>query len=293
MSEIDPGLQRAFEALRQESSPAPRPEAMAAARAAMHQARTVEMERRPLQRLARRLGTALTMHRLMAAGSAVAAGVALVALLGWNAPAGSPLHGVRVAHEQLALVLPGSDRAGLDLGYAESRLEQAQHDGSTAALDEAQRLLDDAHAHLSAGSTLWPRWQRDVKLLSELRDRDGESGSGTEGVSGDDGNGSESTSTSSDGGEHEGGSSTQTTSSTSDHDGGSTSTGESQSSTTTTSTTTRESSSTSTSSGGGGDGGGSSSTSSSSTTDGGGGGGSPDGGGSTSSSSTTSGGRDG
>jgi len=281
VSEREPGLQRAFEALREESSPAPRPEAMAAARAAMHQARTVELERTPLQRLGRRVGAALTVHRLMAGGTGLAAGVAVVALLGWNAPAGSPLHGVRVAHEQIALVLPGSDRAGLDLGYAESRLEQAQRDGSTAALDEAQRLLDDAHAHLSAGSALWPRWERDEKLLGELRHDDGEGGS--DGGSDSGSGGTQSTSTSSDGGDHEGGTSTQSSSSTSEHEGGTTSSEQSQATTTT--TTTRESSTSSTSDGGGG---GSSSTSSS--TSGGGGGDSPGGGGSTSSSSTTSGG---
>lgn len=281
MSDLDPRLGQAFAALRAESAAAPHEDAIEAARAAMHQARVVDADAGAAP-LSARLRAALTTHRLMAVGTGAAAGLAVVAALGWNAPSGSPLHAVRVAHEQIALALPGSDRVALDLGFAESRLGEARQDGSTAALDEAQGLLDDARAHLVAGAPLWSRWQADEKELGELRhgDHDGGQGSGGSDQGSGGGSGGGSTSRSQGGSttssEHEGGASASTTSSS--HDGGG--------STTTTTTTMSESSSAST----GGDGGGSSSTSSSSSSsssDGGGSGADSGGGGGGSSSSST------
>ena len=279
MSDLDPRLGQAFAALRAESAAAPHEDAIEAARAAMHQARVVDADAGAAP-LSARLRAALTTHRLMAVGTGAAAGLAVVAALGWNAPSGSPLHAVRVAHEQIALALPGSDRVALDLGFAESRLGEARQDGSTAALDEAQGLLDDARAHLVAGAPLWSRWQADEKELGELRHGDHDGGQGSGGSDEGSGSGGGSTSRSQGGSttssEHEGGASASTTSSS--HDGGG--------STTTTTTTMSESSSAST----GGDGGGSSSTSSSSSSsssDGGGSGADSGGGGGGSSSSST------
>jgi len=279
MSDLDPRLGQAFAALRAESAAAPHEDAIEAARAAMHQARVVDADAGAAP-LSARLRAALTTHRLMAVGTGAAAGLAVVAALGWNAPSGSPLHAVRVAHEQIALALPGSDRVALDLGFAESRLGEASQDGSAAALDEAQGLLDDARAHLVAGAPLWSRWQADEKELGELRHGDHDGGQGSGGSDEGSGSGGGSTSRSQGGSttssEHEGGASASTTSSS--HDGGG--------STTTTTTTMSESSSAST----GGDGGGSSSTSSSSSSsssDGGGSGADSGGGGGGSSSSST------
>jgi len=281
MSEIDPRLDQAFEALRAEcAATPPRPEAMRTARAAMHQARATRPAVGGLALFGERLRQALTPRRLGVAGGGVVAGLAVVAALGWNAPAGSPLHGVRVAHEQLSLVLPGSDRVGLDLGFAESRLHEVEKgQGSSSALDEAQRLLDDARQHLTASSPQWKRWRDDESLLGRLRQRgeeetqqgpsggdDGGSGGGTESSSGttsDDHGGSTSTSTGGGGGD--GGSSSS-----------STSTEQHESTTTTTTTTTTQSSSSTSSHEGGGS---SSSSSSSSTSTSGGGGGSDGGGG--------------
>lgn len=275
MSDVDPRLRTLFEAMQAEGEQLPpRPEAMEQARAAMHQARQRQAEPRGLALFTERLRLALTPRRLMASGGGVVAGLAVVAAVGWNAPAGTPLHGVRVAHESLAMALPGSDRVSLDLAYAESRMVDAQkQDGSwTSSLDEAGRFLDDARQHLQSGSPLWPRWQDDEQALAELRDHDGgdQPGGAPAGGSGES---SESQSSSS----QSGGSSSQ-----SGGDDGhesssaSTSTREESQSSSSSSQEEHSSTSSSSSSSNGGDGGGggesSSSSSSSSTSSSGGGG---------------------
>jgi hypothetical protein len=164
---LDPRLGDALRAWRQESVAHPRPAAMASARAAMHQARIAQPQRRPRIRLL----DLLTPGRLLAGAGGLAAALAAVAVLGWNAPAGTPFHLVRLAHEDIALVVPGADRTGLDLAYAEARLSEVRQGSAPAALDEAARLLDDAHGHLPAdhASPLWARWQDDVHQLDDLR----------------------------------------------------------------------------------------------------------------------------
>ncbi|HEV7677624.1 MAG TPA: hypothetical protein VGQ42_03560 [Candidatus Dormibacteraeota bacterium] len=186
-AEMSVGLQSAFAALRQESSAPPRPAAMAVARAAMHQARVAPRRAgvAPLPLFADRLRRAFTPGRMTAAGGGLATGMAAVALLGWNAPAGSPLHVVRIAHEQIALAVPGADRIGLQLSYAESRLRDAVQGTATAAsLDEAAQLLGDVHGGLPGdhSSALWSRWQVDQNQLDHLREQQrGEDGSGSPG----------------------------------------------------------------------------------------------------------------
>jgi hypothetical protein len=271
VSELDPRLASAFDELREQSGAPADHAAMEAARAAMHRAVAAQPQRRGLGLLAFHLRLALTPARLLAAGGGAVAGLAVVATLGWNAPAGSALHAVRVAHEALVLALPGADRVGLDLDYAEARLHDAQHQSGSwsSSLDEAGRFLDDARRHLTSTSPQWSRWQGDEKLLSELRtsdDHGGTTGGSEEGSGGSaspqpGGGTSNGESSSSD--EHEG----TTSTSTSTHEGSQSS---SSSSTTehSSSSTTTESTSSSSSDGGGGS---SSSTSSSSSSDGGGG----------------------
>jgi hypothetical protein len=256
---LDPRLADAFAALRAESQTPPRDEAVVAARRAMHLAVAERTTLGTLPRIAQVLRRAVTLHRVAAAAGGVAVGLAAVTALGWNAPAGTPLHVVQVTHEQIALSLPGADRASLDLGYAESRLAQA---ASGDSLDEAQCLLDDAHSHLPSDhdDALWTRWRNDSDRLDQLREQEHRGGGGD----GDDGHGTTSTTTTT---------TTSTTASRSGEDGGggsSSSSGEGGGSSTTSSSSssssTHSTSSTSTSSGGDGgrDGGSSSSTSSSS-----------------------------
>jgi hypothetical protein len=169
---LDPGLATALRAWRQDSLAPVRPAAMASARGAMHQARVARLQRRRVAVLGSRFRAALTPGRLLAGAGGVAAGLAAVAVLGWNAPAGSPFHVVRLAHEDIAMAVPGADRTGLDLAFAEARLREVRQGAApAAALDEAARLLDDAHARLPAdhASPLWERWQDDVHELDGLR----------------------------------------------------------------------------------------------------------------------------
>jgi hypothetical protein len=183
---MDPRLLAAFDALRAESAVAPDPGATARARAAMHAARAARPQLGGLALLGAHLRHALRPQRLLAVGGGLVAGLTVVSVLGWNAPAGSALHGVRVAHESVVLVFPGTDRIGLDLDYAESRLHEAQSAASSSSLDEAEGLLDDARQHLAVGSSQWTRWQDDEKLLGDLRHQDegGDNGGTVPGGSG-------------------------------------------------------------------------------------------------------------
>jgi len=258
---LDPRLAEAFAALREESAAPARPEALAAARRAMHLAAADRGPRGRLALAAARISRVLTVHRLAAGVAGAAVAVIAVSALGWNAPAGAPLHVVQVAHEQISLVLPGIDRASLDLSYAEARLEQAatgQSDG--AALAEAQSLLDDARDHLPADHSApgWQRWEDDSKRLATVRaeeqgdDHGGAGGGGTGTTPAPGGGERGETSTTS----------TSTTASGGDGGGGGSSSTETQS----------RSSSSTTSSGGGdggndGSGGGSTSTTSTSTSE--------------------------
>ena len=77
----------------------------------------------------------------------------LLVALGWDAPAGSPLHEVRIGREQVGLILAAGDaRTALRLSYAESRLRDAKAGiDPQGSLGEAAGLLDQARAALPAG----------------------------------------------------------------------------------------------------------------------------------------------
>jgi hypothetical protein len=93
---------------------------------------------------------------------------AAVAALGWNAPAGSFLHGVRVARQSVQLAVPGADLAGLHLEFAEQSLADAR-DGidPAASLADARSELDAAREVLPVdhSSPLWTRWGDDEAIL--------------------------------------------------------------------------------------------------------------------------------
>lgn len=172
--EMAPQVVAAFAALRADA-PAPDGGAMAMARAAMHRERVTRGDLRGSGAVAPawpRLRDALTPRRLALTGGGAVAALAVVVALGWNAPAGSALHAVRVAREQVALAVPGADRAGLELSNAEVRLRDAADGTAVAAsLDEAARLLADARDHLpeDRSSALWSRWRNDDAQLEALR----------------------------------------------------------------------------------------------------------------------------
>jgi hypothetical protein len=93
---------------------------------------------------------------------------AAVATVGWNAPAGSFLHDVRVARQSVQLAVPGADLAGLHLEFAEQSLADAR-DGidPAASLADARSQLDAAREVLPAdhSSPLWTRWGDDEAIL--------------------------------------------------------------------------------------------------------------------------------
>jgi len=93
---------------------------------------------------------------------------AAVAAMGWNAPAGSFLHGVRVARQSVQLAVPGADLAGLHLEFAEQSLADAR-DGidPAASVADARSELDAARGVLPPdhSSPLWTRWGDDEAIL--------------------------------------------------------------------------------------------------------------------------------
>ena len=106
---------------------------------------------------------------LLAGSSLLAGGVAAVAVLGWNAPAGSPLYGVRAVRQSIQLSLPGANPAALHLQYAEQSLDDARHGiDVTASLQDARAELLAAESEISAGHApaLWNEWQGDERLLA-------------------------------------------------------------------------------------------------------------------------------
>ena len=120
-----------------------------------------------------RRGVLQVRRHLVASGSMLAAAAAaLVVTLGWSAPAGSPLHDVRLAREAVTLQLPGTNNASLVLGYAEDRLADARAGRNPrASLDEAAALLKTSGDELpatNAGDPLWTRWSNDEAELTAL-----------------------------------------------------------------------------------------------------------------------------
>jgi hypothetical protein len=164
MGELSPRLRQAFAELAAESAVSPPAAFQARARAAMHTAVESRAARRaawaPLRGLAGRRAAALGVLATMTASVLVA---------GWSAPPGSSLHAVRLVRERLTLALPGGDRAGRELGFAEDRLrEAARASGPAAALTEAWSLLAAAGQDLHGGAgAQWGRWSRDEARLRQ------------------------------------------------------------------------------------------------------------------------------
>ena len=154
-------------AWRDDSRRFPRPLARERARAAMHAALasgTAPVGAR---------SAALRIHprwRARLTGSVVAlAAAAAVVALGWDAPAGSPLFGIRSARQGVQLVLPGADAASLHLQFAEQDLADARVGTDLASsLADAGSQLRSALSALPSdlGSPLWARYEDDQTTLA-------------------------------------------------------------------------------------------------------------------------------
>jgi len=162
-----PALGSRLAAWRAESLRPPEPAARERAREAMHAARARSFRSRGLP-LAPHLRLRLR-HPVLAGLCGVVAGATLLGVLGWNAPAGSPLFGVRVARQGVQLALPGADAATLHLEFAEVDLADAR-----GGIDPSSSLAD-ARAELAAalpelpadhGSPLWSRYDGDLTVLA-------------------------------------------------------------------------------------------------------------------------------
>ena len=172
---------RLFDALadlRRESEITPSSHFQQSARAAMHAVAATRRRRAFNAVAAMRLRIAIVPS--IGAAAAVAASVLII---GWSAPAGSPLYAIRTAHEELQLLAPGIDRCAAELGDAESRLADASGGRDrSASLAAASLLLAAARADLPANhsSPDWPRWTRDEQQLAAFQTHDdgGKRGSG-------------------------------------------------------------------------------------------------------------------
>jgi hypothetical protein len=157
-------------AWREDSLRPPLPQARERARNAMRAAATSPVGRYRVRALSLPFGVRLRRaHALFAGAAAAVIGGVIVGLLGWNAPAGSALYGVRAARQSIQLVLPGAERAALHLQYAEASLLDAHNDTNPiASLANARTELDAAQRDLPAdrSTPLWTRWERDESQLA-------------------------------------------------------------------------------------------------------------------------------
>ena len=167
-------------AWREDSLRPPLPQARERARNAMRAAATSPVGRRyRVRALSLPFSVRLRRaHALFAGTAAAVIGGVIVGLLGWNAPAGSPLYGVRAARQSIQLVLPGAERVALHLQYAEASLLDAHNDiNAMASLANARTELDAAQRDLPAdrSTPLWTRWERDESdLATEETEQDQE-----------------------------------------------------------------------------------------------------------------------
>lgn len=173
MTVLDPLPYNALAALRAEASVAPRPRARRATLAAVHAAVAAAPPRRRWRRTG--LLGSLLGHPLALATTAMAAAVAAVITLGWNAPPWSPLHEVHLARERVALAF-AHDPTALRLSYAEDRLSDAHGSSNPGPLlQEADDLLRQVQPVLPAAATdpVRTRWADDERRLSDERSGDG------------------------------------------------------------------------------------------------------------------------
>lgn len=170
---LDPRLVEVLRAWREESAAPSDSTGRSAARMAMREA-VHEQAPAPTwstgawrDRLARAIAAMRAHPRLVAAALAPLAVVGLTAL-GWSSPADSPLHFVEVSRERAELALPGADRAGLELSFAESRLQDAALGKAPAAsVREADSLLHDARRDLPSNpGRLARRLRADAERLN-------------------------------------------------------------------------------------------------------------------------------
>ena len=169
MTVLDPLPYNALAALRAEASVAPRPQARRATLAAIRAAVAAAPPRRGWRRTG--LLGALLRHPVALAATALAAAVAALITLGWNAPPGSALHDVRLARERVALAF-AHDPTALRLSYAEDRLKDAHNSPNPGPLlQEADDLLQQVQPALPASTTdpVRARWADDERQLSDER----------------------------------------------------------------------------------------------------------------------------
>lgn len=166
----DAFVARGLIAWRADSKRPPRPAAIASARAAMLSAVAAQPRRRLAVLLGLRRRPQGTAVRLALVG--VATGAALtIGAIGWNSPAGSPLHAVRLARERVELAVPGIDSVTLKVGFAEDRLADAESGRDPVeSLAEATSLLAAVEGSLPADHTaaVWTRWNADEAELAVL-----------------------------------------------------------------------------------------------------------------------------
>jgi hypothetical protein len=190
MNGVDDPLDRSLAAWREDSLQAMSPHRRERARAAMLAAvaGAAGPDHHPGALLRIRDGFRLRSGPLRLAGALAALAAAVtVALIGWNAPAGSPLHGLRVARQGLLLAMPGANLAELHLQFAEQSLADAHNEINPAAsLADAGAELDAARGELPVdhSSALWTRWGADEAMLgsedAELRTDQGPPGDAAE-----------------------------------------------------------------------------------------------------------------
>lgn len=167
-------LERLLAAWHDESRRPPRGDPRDRARAAMHQARRAAgtaHSRRPWLLLGPRPGP---RRALLAGVTMVATAIAVIGVLGWNAPAGSPLFQVRAVRQGIQLALPGSNAAALHLGFAEADLADAgRGENAAPSLQDARNELAAARAVLPSDRTspLWGRYEDDISSLEADREK--------------------------------------------------------------------------------------------------------------------------
>lgn len=171
MNDVDPNLLPLLAAWRHQSLQHPRALARERARTVMQAAVVSAGGRRTrgvmLPSLPWSPSLRLRHGRPVMAAAAAAVAATVVGALGWNAPAGSALYGVRAVRQSVQLAIPGTDLAGLHMQFAEQDLADARAGASTAALTDARAELAAARGALPPDhrSPLWVRYDTDEATL--------------------------------------------------------------------------------------------------------------------------------
>jgi hypothetical protein len=171
MNDLGRSLEPYLAAWRDDSRQSPRPHSRERAREAMLAAAAAPIHR-PIARVLSAQSTFRLRGRFPRRAGALVAVTATVvtAFLGWNAPAGSSLYGVRAARQSVQLVVPGANLAALHLEFAAQSLADARNGISPAAsLADGRSELDAARGELPADHTapLWAQWSDDEAVLAD------------------------------------------------------------------------------------------------------------------------------